>query len=186
MKLVKLVNNPDYTRFSKTIEVEVNGFITAKIDAYGGLNTLHTSLGDFLAIEDMDIDVNYYIGGEISKRDGFKELYNKLFKSSFEDFEESIENFCGKVVEDSYTNFIGHLNKKSRIKILKELIDKCDTFVTNDYVTMVTRYWEINQVLNTFGNEFTQPSIKVTDMAGNTRYGINLNEVIKVVNTLAK
>ena len=186
MKLVKLVNNPDYTRFSKTIEVEVNGFITAKIDAYGGLNTLHTSLGDFLAIEDMDIDVNYYIGGEISKRDGFKELYNKLFKSSFEDFEESIENFCGKVVEDSYTNFVGHLNKKSRIKILKELVDECDTFVTNDSATMITRYWEINQLLNTFGNGFTQRSIKVTDMTGNTRYGINLNKVIEVVDTLAK
>jgi hypothetical protein len=186
MKLVKLVNNPDYTRFSKTIEVEVNGFITAKIDAYGGLNTLHTSLGDFLAIEDMDININYYIGGEISKKDGFKELYNKLFKSSFEDFEESIENFCGKAVEDCYTSFVGHLNKKSRIKILRELINKCDTFVTNDYVTMITRYWEINQLLNTFGNGFTQPSIKVTDMDGNTRYGINLNKVIEVVDTLAK
>jgi hypothetical protein len=38
MKLVKLVSNPDWIRFSKELEVEVNNMITAKVNATGGLN----------------------------------------------------------------------------------------------------------------------------------------------------
>jgi hypothetical protein len=37
MKLVKLVSNPDWIRFSKDLEVEVNNMITAKVNATVGL-----------------------------------------------------------------------------------------------------------------------------------------------------
>jgi hypothetical protein len=94
MKLVKLVSNPDWIRFSKDLEVEVNNMITAKVNATGGLNTIRTSLGDFVTFEDIECDVDYYLNGEELKRDGFKELYTKLFKTTtFDELEESIEGF---------------------------------------------------------------------------------------------
>ena len=51
---------------------------------------------------------------------------------------------------------------------------------------MLTNYWKVNELLHTFGNGFTQTSTKVTDMAGNSEYGISLNKVIEVVDALAK
>lgn len=44
MKLVKLVSNPDWIRFSKDLEVEVNSMITAKVNAFGGLTTISVKL----------------------------------------------------------------------------------------------------------------------------------------------
>jgi hypothetical protein len=61
MKLVKLVSNPDWIRFSKDLEVEVNNMITAKVNATGGLITIRTSFGDFTTFEDVECDVDYYL-----------------------------------------------------------------------------------------------------------------------------
>jgi hypothetical protein len=187
MRLVKLVSNPDWVRFSKDLEVEVNGMITAKVRAYGGMNTIRTSLGDFVTFEELECDIDYCLNGEELKRDGFKELYTKLFKNTtFEEFEESIESFCEDELKNKNANHIEHLNPKSKIKVLKELLANCPSFNHADGDTILTNYWSINEVLQTFGSDLLIKSKKYYISADDCKYGISCYEVIRAINKLQK
>jgi hypothetical protein len=187
MKLVKLVSNPDWIRFSKDLEVEVNNMITAKVNATGGLTTIRTSLGDFTTFEDVECDVDYYLNGEELKKDGFKELYTKLFKTTtFDELEDSIYDFCELELKNKNANHIGHLNTKSRIEILKELVADCRSFYDKNYNQIITNHWSINEVLQTFGNDLIVKSQKYYISEDSYRYGVSYDEVTKVVAKLQK
>jgi deoxyhypusine synthase len=161
--------------------------ITAKVRAYGGMNTIRTSLGDFVTFEELECDIDYYLNGEALKRDGFKELYTKLFKNTtFEEFEESIESFCEDELKNKNANHIEHLNPKSRIKIIKELLANYSSFTHADGDTIITNYWSINEVLQTFGSDLLIEYKKYYISADDYRYGISYNEVIKAINKLQK
>jgi hypothetical protein len=187
MKLVKLVSNPDWIRFSKDLEVEVNNMITAKVNATGGLITIRTSFGDFTTFEDVECDVDYYLNGEELKKDGFKELYTKLFKTTtFDELEDNIYDFCELELENKNANHIGHLNKSTRIKILKELIADCRSFTNKDGGIIITNHWSINEVLKTFGNDLIVKSQKYDISEDNYRYGVSYGEVTRVIAKLQK
>lgn len=182
MKLVKLVSNPDWVRFSKDLEVEVNGMITAKVNACGGMNTIRTSLGDFVTFEDLECDIEYCLNGEELKKDGFKELYTKLFKTTtFDELEDSIYDFCESEIKNKNANHIEHLNTKSRIQILKELLANCPSFTHADGGTIITNYWNINEVLRTFGSDLLIKSKKYYISADDYKYGISYDEVIRAI-----
>jgi hypothetical protein len=178
MKLVKLVSNPDWIRFSKDLEVKVNNMITAKVNATGELNTIRTSLGDFVTFEDIETDIDYYLNGEELKREGFKELYTKLFKTTtFDDLEDSIYDFCEFELKNKNANHIGHLNKSTRIKILNELIETCPR--THHYGSTVLRqYWQVNTLLRTFGKEFVVSSERFSLGGPEYTYGLDLTKVL--------
>jgi hypothetical protein len=187
MKLVKLVSNPDWIRFSKDLEIKVNNMITAKVNATGGLNTIRTSFGDFTTFEDVECDVDYYLNGEELKKDGFKELYTKLFKTTtFDKLEDSIYDFCELELENKNANHIGHSNAKTRIKILKELLADCRSFTNTDGGTIITNHWNINEVLKTFGNDLMVKSQKYNISGDSYRYGVSHEEVTRVVAKLQK
>jgi len=187
MKLVKLVSNPDWIRFSKDLEVEVNNMITAKVNAYGGLTTIRTSFGDFVTFEDVECEIEYYLNGEALKRDGFKELYTKLFKTTtFDELEDSIYDFCEFELKNKNANHIGHLNAKTRIEILWELIADCRSFTHADGDTVITNHWSINEVLQTFGNDLKVKSKKYYISADSYKYGVSYDEVTRVIAKLQK
>ena len=182
MKLVKLVSNPDWIRFSKDLEVEVNNMITAKVNATGGLITIRTSLGDFTTFEDVECDVDYYLNGEELKRDGFKELYTKLFKTTtFDELENSIYDFCEFELQNKNANHVGHLKASTRIKILKELLADCRSFTNTDGGTIITNHWSINEVLKTFGNNLIVKSQKHYISEDSYKYGVSYSEVTRVI-----
>jgi hypothetical protein len=182
MKLVKLVSNPDWIRFSKDLEVEVNNMITAKVNATGGLTTIRTSLGDFVTFEDVECDIDYYLNGEELRREGFKELYTKLFKTTtFDDLEDSIYDFCELELKNKNANHIGHSNAKTRIKILKELIADCRSFTNKDGNTIITNHWNINEVLKTFGSDLIVKSQKHYISEDSYKYGVSYGEVTRVI-----
>jgi hypothetical protein len=182
MKLVKLVSNPDWIRFSKDLEVEVNNMITAKVNACGGLTTIRTSLGDFVTFEDVECDIDYYLNGEELKRDGFKELYTKLFKTTtFDELEDSIYDFCELELKNKNANHISHSNAKTRIKILKELIADCRSFTNKDGNTIITNHWNINEVLKTFGSDLIVKSQKHYISEDSYKYGVSYSEVTRVI-----
>jgi hypothetical protein len=178
MKLVKLTSNPDWIRFSKDLEIEVNNMITAKVNATGGLITIRTSFGDFTTFEDIECDIDYYLNGEELKREGFKELYTKLFKTTtFDDLEDSIEGFCELELKNKNANHIVHLNKSTRIKILNELIETCPR--THHYGSTVLRqYWQVNTLLRTFGKEFVVSSERFSLGGSEYTYGLDLTKVL--------
>jgi len=187
MKLVKLVSNPDWIRFSKDLEVEVNNMITAKVNATGGLITIRTSFGDFTTFEDIETDIDYYLNGEELKRDGFKELYTKLFKTTtFDELEDSIYDFCEFELKNKNANHIGHLNAKTRLEILKELVADCRSFYDKNYNKIITNHWPINEVLKTFGNDLIVKSQKHYISEDSYKYGVSHDEVIKVIWKLQK
>jgi hypothetical protein len=187
MKLVKLVSNPDWIRFSKDLEIEVNNMITAKVNATGGLITIRTSFGDFTTFEDIECDIDYYLNGEELKREGFKELYTKLFKTTtFDDLEDSIYDFCELELKNKNANHIGHLNAKTRIKILKELLADCRSFTCKFGGTVITNHWNINEVLKTFGNDLIVKSQKHYISEDSYKYGVSHEEVTRVVAKLQK
>ena len=182
MKLVKLVSNPDWIRFSKDLEIKVNNMITAKVNATGELNTIRTSLGDFVTFEDIETDIDYYLNGEELKREGFKELYTKLFKTTtFDDLEDSIYDFCELELKNKNANHIGHSNAKTRIKILKELIADCRSFTNKDGNTIITNHWNINEVLKTFGSDLIVKSQKHYISEDSYKYGVSYGEVTRVI-----
>jgi hypothetical protein len=187
MKLVKLVSNPDWIRFSKDLEIEVNNMITAKVNATGGLITIRTQLGDFTTFEDIETDIDYYLNGEELKREGFKELYTKLFKTTtFDELEDNIYNFCELELKNKNANHIGHLNAKTRVEILWELIKDCRSFTNTNGGTVITNHWNINEVLKTFGNDLIVKSQKHYISEDSYKYGVSYSEVIKVVEKLQK
>jgi hypothetical protein len=182
MKLVKLVSNPDWIRFSKDLEIKVNNMITAKVNATGGLTTIRTSLGDFVTFEDVECDIDYYLNGEELKREGFKELYTKLFKTTtFDELEDSIYDFCELELKNKNANHIGHSNAKTRIKILKELIADCRSFTNKDGNTIITNHWNINEVLKTFGSDLIVKSQKHYISEDSYKYGVSYGEVTRVI-----
>ena len=187
MKLVKLVSNPDWIRFSKDLEIEVNNMITAKVNVYGGLITIRTSFGDFTTFEDVETDIDYYLNGEELRREGFKELYTKLFKTTtFDDLEDNIYDFCELELKNKNANHIGHLNAKTRVGILWELIEDCRSFTNTNGGTVITNHWSINEVLKTFGNDLIVKSQKHNISEDSYKYGVSYSEVIKVVEKLQK
>jgi hypothetical protein len=187
MKLVKLTSNPDWIRFSKDLEIEVNNMITAKVNACGGLITIRTSFGDFTTFEDVETDIDYYLNGEELRREGFKELYTKLFKTTtFDDLEDNIYDFCERELKSKNANHIGHLNAKSRLEVLKELVADCRSFYDKNYNKIITNHWYINEVLKTFGNDLIIKSQKYDISEDSYKYGISHDEVIKVICKLQK
>ena len=187
MKLVKLTSNPDWIRFSKDLEIKVNNMITAKVNATGGLITIRTSLGDFTTFEDVETDIDYYLNGEELKREGFKELYTKLFKTTtFDDLEDSIYNFCELELKNKNANHIGHLNASTRIKMLKELLTDCRSFYDKNNNQIITNHWNINEVLKTFGNDLIVKSLKHNISGDTYRYGVSHAEVTRVIAKLQK
>ena len=182
MKLVKLVSNPDWIRFSKDLEIEVNNMITAKVNATGGLITIRTQLGDFTTFEDIETDIDYYLNGEELKREGFKELYTKLFKTTtFDELEDSIYDFCELELENKNANHIGHSNAKTRVEILWELIKDCRSFTNTNGGTVITNHWNINEVLKTFGNDLIVKSQKHYISEDSYKYGVSYSEVTRVI-----
>ena len=187
MKLVKLTSNPDWIRFSKDLEIKVNNMITARVNASGGLITIRTSLGDFTTFEDVETDIDYYLNGEELKREGFKELYTKLFKTTtFDDLEDSIYNFCELELKNKNANHIGHLNASTRIKMLKELLTDCRSFYDKNNNQIVTNHWYINEVLKTFGSDLIVKSQKHYISEDSYKYGVPYNEVEWVIFKLQK
>ena len=187
MKLVKLTSNPDWIRFSKDLEIKVNNMITAKVNATGGLITIRTSLGDFTTFEDVETDIDYYLNGEELRREGFKELYTKLFKTTtFDDLEDSIYNFCELELKNKNANHIGHLNASTRIKMLKELLADCRSFYDKNNNQIITNHWYINEVLKTFGSDLIVKSQKHYISEDSYKYGVPYNEVEWVIFKLQK
>lgn len=183
MKLVKLVNNTDWIRFSKSLEIKVNGIIDAKVQMHGDFNGIRTSFGDFLEMDEIECDITYYLNKEELKRDGFKELYTKLFKGSFEDLEESICSFCEEQVKKDTLTYIGHLTKVTRVKILNELIETCPR-VHHHGTTILKNYWQINTLLRTFGKEFVVSSERFSLGDTDYIYGLNLPKVFHMVDKI--
>jgi deoxyhypusine synthase len=187
MKLVKLTSNPDWIRFSKDLEIEVNNMITAKVNACGGLITIRTSFGDFTTFEDVETDIDYYLNGEELRREGFKELYTKLFKTTtFDDLEDNIYDFCESELKNKNANHIGHLSAKSRIKILKELLANSRSFTNVHGSIVITNHWNINEVLKTFGNDLIIKSLKHNISEDSYKYGVSHAEVTRVIAKLQK
>jgi deoxyhypusine synthase len=187
MKLVKLVSNPDWVRFSKDLEVEVNNMITAKVNATGGLITIRTSFGDFVTFEDVETDIDYYLNGEELRREGFKELYTKLFKTTtFDNLEDNIYAFCESELKNKNANYIGHLHAKTRLEILKELVADCRSFTNLHGSIIITNHWNINEVLKTFGNDLIIKSLKHNISEDSYKYGVSHAEVTRVIAKLQK
>jgi len=98
MKLIKRHHHEDYIRFSSDYEIQVNEFIKAEVHLFGGIVSV---VPGYTSIEDPDGDVTYYLGGKQVKYGKFKELYKDLFKDDFDDFEESIVDYCIKLKRKS-------------------------------------------------------------------------------------
>ena len=175
MELVKFKDNADYVRFSKSLTVKVNEFITVEADCFGGLMTIDSELfGKVIDLEDPETETTYYVGGKQTKYQGFKELYGKLFQDNFEDFQSSVYNFVENQVLSTYKNNINSLTTKQKIKLLREQIDLAPKFESSCGKTIVYRQWSINRVLYSLKIKYI-PSIQYVEInSDKTRYGVPL------------
>ena len=89
-------------------------------------------------------------------------------------------------LKNKNANHIGHLNAKTRVGILWELIEDCRSFTNTIGGTVITNHWSINEVLKTFGNDLIVKSQKHNISEDSYKYGVSYSEVIKVVEKLQK
>ena len=148
MKLVNLKHNEDYVRFSKSLTVKINEFITAEIDIYGGVGRIDSKLfGTVIVLEDPDPCTTYYVGGKKTKSNGFKNLYDELFQDKYVDFVADLEKFAENEVLKTFDNSINTLTKKQKIKLLQEQVDLMPRFESDCGKIIGYRQWAVNEVL---------------------------------------
>ena len=178
MQTLKIKNNKDYIRYSKDLEIKVNDLITVKASTCGGLSLIESkNFGELVVLEDPDSDITYYVNGEETKYNGFRELYDKLFKKNFKDLESNILKFIDKEVLETYPNSIEILNKEQKMVLLKEKIDEAPRFTSVDNQDIAFRIWDINEVLSSLGAEkFRTQAYECRD-SGNKKYGICLEHL---------
>ena len=177
MKVLKFKDYTDYTRISKKLTIKVDDLITVDTSIFGGLTYIESELYCEVAVlEDAEIDPTFYINGVETKYDGFKELYNKLFKKDYSKFDDEICRFAEKQVLLKYPNSIESLTTKQKIKLLREQIDMMPTFESDCGKTIAYRYWAVNSVLYTL-NIPTLSSKKYNEFSEDgPSYGIELNK----------
>ena len=189
MKLKKITHNEDYVRFSKHLTIEVNPIITAKVDIYGGLVTFGSrEYGDVKIFEDPEPCFDYYISGKRLKNSGFEEFYSKLFRGSFESFENEIFDFALLETAKLYYNHLLTFSRREKIDLLSEAIDKAPTVKSISGETVLYNQWACNSILYSLGESYL-PSKKYTIEDNNeettTKYGVlkqecwNLYEKLK-------
>ena len=148
MKVLKFKDNTDYIRINKNLTIKVDNLITVDADLCGGVVYIESEIFDNVAIlEDAEIDPTFYINGVETKYDGFKELYNKLFKKDYSKFHGEICRFAEKQVLLKYPNSIESLTTKQKIKLLREQIDMMPTFESDCGKIIAYRQWAVNNVL---------------------------------------
>jgi len=181
MKLLEINNHEECIRFSKDVKVKVNDFITVKGNVLGGLTQLKSkNFGTLITVEDVECDLQYYVGGKETKRRGFKELCETLYTEKFSDFERDIESFIYKQISKSFKTSVCNLSKDDKIELLKELFDSSETFVyeSNEVISYI---YDINQVLLSLG----EPKLKLQRFEDNkVKYGVYKNNVKQIIEEL--
>jgi len=185
MKVLKFKDSTDYTRINKNLTIKVDDLITVDADLCAGLIYIESEIFDKVAtLEDPEVDTTFYISGVETKYDGFKELYNKLFKKDYRKFYDEICRFAEKQVLLKYPNSIESLTTKQKIKLLREQIDAMPTFESDCGKTIAHRQWAVNNVLYSLGYHYI--SVKKYDRiyeAGSS-YGVELNKYIELYNKI--
>ena len=186
MKVLKFKDNTDYIRINKNLTIKVDDLITVDADLCAGLTYIESEIFDKVAVlEDAEIDPTFYISGVETKYDGFKELYNKLFKKDYNKFDDEICRFAEKQVLLKYPNSIESLTTKQKIKLLREQIDAMPTFESDCGRIIAYRQWAVNSVLYTL--DVPRPSSKKYDRlyeAGNS-YGVDLSVYQNILSELS-
>lgn len=182
MKVVKFTNNPNYVRYSKNVEVKVNEFITVIAECYGAITAFERSSGIVEFLEDPEVDLEFIFNGEKCKYEGFKELYQKLFKKEFKQFKNDIIDFINKKIAKQYPNNIIHWDNDDIIKLAHtELNDTTKHFKGADGNNYIRRNWVFNAILSTFNVE-TPPFPRIET---NT-YGQDLSKCHDALTELSK
>jgi hypothetical protein len=185
MKVLKFKDNSDYIRINKTLTIKVDDLITVEANLYAGLTYIESEVFGNVAILDAEeVDTTFYIGGVETKYDGFKELYNKLFKKDYKEFEEEICKFAEKQVLLKYPNSISSLTTEQKIKLLKEQIDAMPTFESACGKTIAKPQWGVNNVLYSLG--YRHIPAKKYDVIYETGsgYGVELSKCIELYNQI--
>ena len=185
MKVLKFKDSPDYIRINKNLTIKVNDLITVEADLCGGLTYIESEIfGDVATLEDPDVDTTFYIGGVETKYDGFKELYNKLFKKDYKKFDDEICRFAEKQVLLKYPNSIESLTTRQKIKLFKEQIEAMPTFESACGKIITKHQWAVNNVLYSLGYHYI--SAKKYDIIYETGsgYGVELSKYIELYNQI--
>jgi len=177
MKVLKFEDNTDYIRINKNLTIKVDNLITVDADLCGGIAYIESEIfGEVAVLEDADIDPTFYISGVETKYDGFKELYNKLFKKDYNKFDDEICKFAEKQVLLKYPNSIESLTTKQKIKLLREQIDAMPTFESDCGKTIANRQWSVNNVLYSLGYDYIQSKKYGVLYEAGSSWGIELNK----------
>jgi hypothetical protein len=187
MKVLEFKDNADYIRIRKNLTIKVNDLITADADLCGGLTYIESEIfGEVATLEDADIEFTFYISGVETKYDGFKELYNKLFKKDYMELHDETCKFVEKQVLLKYPKSIESLTTKQKIKLLREQIDMMPTFESDCGKTIAYRQWAVNSVLYSLGYDYVKSKRYNRLYEDRSSYGIELNKANEVYNQIKK
>jgi len=148
MKIVSMVSNPDYVRFSKTLTVEHKSIVIEQC-YYGTVNAGRLG-GSFIEIDDWEFTVKSFMGEEVNPK-GFEEMYDKLFKKGYGSFEHEVEEFSKKALIAKYfPDVIENRSERYLAELLTEYHNKTavvQTSVGGD----IFRCWDMVQLCKELG-----------------------------------
>jgi len=148
MKIVSMVSNPDYVRFSKTLTVEHNGIVIEQ-SYYGTVNAGRLG-GSFIEIDDWEFTVKSFMGEEVNPK-GFEEMYDKLFKKGYGSFEHEVEEFSKKALITKYfPDVIENKSAKYLVELLTEYYNKTAVVQTSEGDD-IFRCWDMVQICKELG-----------------------------------
>lgn len=185
MKVLKFKDHSDYIRIRKNLTIKVDNLITVDADLSAGLTYIESEIfGEVAILDDIEVDPTFYINGVETKYDGFKDLYNKLFKKDYSKFNDEIYKFAEKQVLLKYPNSIESLTTKQKIKLLIEQIDAMPTFESDCGKTIAYRQWAVSRVLYTLN--ISRPSRKKYNKlyGAGSGYGVDISVYQNILNEL--
>ena len=187
MKVLKFKDHTDYIRINKSLTIKVDDLITVDADICGGLTCIESKIfGEVTVIEDADLEPTFYINGVETKYNGFKELYNKLFKKDYDKFNDEICRFAEKQVLLKYPNSIESLTTKQKIKLLREQIDAMPTFESDCGKIIANRQWSVNNVLYSLGYAPMQSKKYGVLYEAGSSWGIELSKCNEIYQQIKK
>ena len=123
MKKIKKVNERSNHHYTSTYEVDY-GMFQVSVDVYSNEFEVAGLGGKLFSCDIQDIDFEFSINGKQCKREGFKELYEKLYgKGSYLDFDKELTSDI-KVQHRTLSDrpFVQNLSVDKATEYLSELL----------------------------------------------------------------
>lgn len=177
MKVKKVTRKDDYVRFSFDVEVEDKG-LDITLNFYGGLGRTTINGIKYNIIDDVEMDVRVKMFGEEVKMQGFKEMYNTLFKKDYKEFEDKLYDIGFEELKTNIPDLFENVGIYKKANILLQML----TMEIGEYEVLKSHH-NMTYLISMFEEFKNIKKVRHTNASGNI-YGFKYEDVIYMTSVL--